>query len=624
MFKKFVAILAVVAVSIVALVGCGGTNVGKVDIDGVQNYEYAVMGNGGAAVQYGNYIYFLNGYRGYEDSNATDNTFGKVVKGGVYRVELAGTKSNVKLGANGGWLFDRADGEFNVKYTEKTDRTPDSYNQAATAKEADVELIAPKTVGTSGYSEGGITIYGEYMYYASPNNEKNRTGEVQYAKTDFFRMKLDGSSTQKLYTTENDSDSSPYGFYHRGNYVYLVVLDGTDLISIKIDEKKGNKEDRTVIAENVTSAVIPTKPVYYAGISENTIYDFVYYKTSATRENYGSGEVLTLARPDGSNAEDFMADGSSSYTLERVADGYLYYRKTYGSTSTEKVLFATNLHSALSQADEDYAAAYENDRYKANIDKQVLDISGLDSLNVFTFVPAYEFGANDNSGSFYTLTTTVVDSSSSSSSSDVTVQLKLYVYNDVAGRSELKATLDSGTAITIDCVDGNTVYYTVDGTLKKLNIASGEAYSAVKVADNVVSGTYGAEVAGGYLIYFASLNDDAQNYSFFLETNGLEGVAEAFFVGVLSEDDYLSTTESLEVVSQPSKTTYKVGDSLDITGLVVEATPYEREDGVRASVFDIDLDDAEISGFDSSSSGDVTVTVTYDKKTVEFTVTVED
>lgn len=72
-------------------------------------------------------------------------------------------------------------------------------------------------------------------------------------------------------------------------------------------------------------------------------------------------------------------------------------------------------------------------------------------------------------------------------------------------------------------------------------------------------------------------------------------------------------------VTPPTKTEYNVGDSLDTAGMVVTAT-YSDE-----STKDVTAD-ATLSGFDSSSAGEVTVTVSYTEgdvtKTATFTVTI--
>lgn len=176
------------------------------------------------------------------------------------------------------------------------------------------ELIVPKTVGTSRYGKGGIFILGDAIYYATPNNLKDKQGNVQYTKTDFFRMSLDGRNTKKLYTTESESSSSPYTFMVKDGFTYLVVLDGTNLVSIKIDMKSGKVEDTLRLAEDVTSAVLPVKPVYYDGISENTIYDFIYFERAAKDTDVTqSGDVLEFVRPDGT------ADGSR-HILRRLPE----------------------------------------------------------------------------------------------------------------------------------------------------------------------------------------------------------------------------------------------------------------------------------------------------------------
>ena len=75
------------------------------------------------------------------------------------------------------------------------------------------------------------------------------------------------------------------------------------------------------------------------------------------------------------------------------------------------------------------------------------------------------------------------------------------------------------------------------------------------------------------------------------------------------------TLESI-TVSGPTKTEYEIGDELDLTGLVVTA---HYSDGSEAAV-----EDYEVSGFDSSTAGEKTITVTYQDKTTAFTVNVKE
>ena len=608
MTKKLFAIIATLGISVIALFGCSGDHYKKVEIDGVQSTDYTVVGNGSGAVQYGNYVYFLNGTRGYEDTEGTANVFGEVIKGAVYRAELLGEKKD------GSFVVKRDSvTELGVKSHKDTDYKRDEVDVI------DVESIAPKTVGTASYKEGGIFIYDDCLYYASPNNLKNKTGAVQYKKTDFFRMTLDGKSTKKIYTTTADSDSSPYAFYSVGDNVYLTVLDGTDLITVKTSKKNGKVEDTVKLAEDVTDAVMPVKPVYYKGINENTIYDFIYYKRSATDDDtLPSGEVLEFVRPDGSGESYiFEADGYSSYTLETVRDGYLFYRKPDNYVNK---LFATNLHDALKANDKNYAADEKN-ADKQNVEKTVLTNSSLDKLDVYPFVQNYGFDKPNVTNVISVLATTKASSSnssnsSSSSSSSSTVTATLYV--DGVSKGEVA----TGTAVTVDTVYENYLFFTVDSTLKKLDLAAGADATAVTVAENVSTGTYGASVAGGYLIYFGKVSDDASGYAFFMEIDGPEGGSDAFFAGKLTEEEDFTEVESLTVVEQPTKTSYKVGEKLDLKGLVVEANFYANNEGEKPEAEVVEVTDKMVKGFDSSAAGSVTVTGTYKKRTVDFTVTV--
>lgn len=76
------------------------------------------------------------------------------------------------------------------------------------------------------------------------------------------------------------------------------------------------------------------------------------------------------------------------------------------------------------------------------------------------------------------------------------------------------------------------------------------------------------------------------------------------------------TVVSIAVTAQPTKTTYTVGDTLDITGLVVTAT-YSDETTAPVTVTS-----AMLSGHNMSAAGTYTVTVTYEGKTATFGITV--
>ena len=73
---------------------------------------------------------------------------------------------------------------------------------------------------------------------------------------------------------------------------------------------------------------------------------------------------------------------------------------------------------------------------------------------------------------------------------------------------------------------------------------------------------------------------------------------------------------SITVKTAPEKTEYKIGEELDLSGIVIEAA---YDDGTKK---EIDIKDCTVTGFDNTKAGTQKVTVTYEDQTVTFEVTV--
>ncbi len=70
------------------------------------------------------------------------------------------------------------------------------------------------------------------------------------------------------------------------------------------------------------------------------------------------------------------------------------------------------------------------------------------------------------------------------------------------------------------------------------------------------------------------------------------------------------------IESKPTKTVYNVGEELDLSGMVVKALYSDRSEKT------VDACDCTVKGYDKTKSGVQTITVEYEGKTDEFTVTV--
>ena len=100
--------------------------------------------------------------------------------------------------------------------------------------------------------------------------------------------------------------------------------------------------------------------------------------------------------------------------------------------------------------------------------------------------------------------------------------------------------------------------------------------------------------------------------------DGYENVVESYSTNLTVTVQESKTLESIAVTAGPTKTTYKVGEELDLTGLVVTAT-YSDD-----STAPVEVTPAMVTGFDNTQTGKQTLTVTYEGETATFEVTVEE
>lgn len=79
----------------------------------------------------------------------------------------------------------------------------------------------------------------------------------------------------------------------------------------------------------------------------------------------------------------------------------------------------------------------------------------------------------------------------------------------------------------------------------------------------------------------------------------------------------VATVSSIAMLNEPTKTTYTVGESLNVSGGQITATFSDSHTRT------VNITDVMCSGFDSSTAGTSTVTVTYSGKTTTFDCTIE-
>lgn len=260
MIKKIVLVIVCVALAAALLAGCNESYKTKPVATEASD---AVVSNGGLAVRYGKYLYYINGYAG----NEAANNFGEVQKGAVARVELDANGDPIKT--------------TNIIIVPKN-----VYNTAATS---------------------GLYIVDGYVYYSTTSVDKNSKGEPKISEMWLMRTKTDGTGTQVVKKFENFN-----AVYKVTAGCVLYVLDN-ELHAIDTSSKKF--ED-TKIDEKVNSYVFTKYDE-----KQNSFIDSVFYlKASDDANSYHN--VLWLYRAGGTAKKVFEANAATYGVADVYPSGF--------------------------------------------------------------------------------------------------------------------------------------------------------------------------------------------------------------------------------------------------------------------------------------------------------------
>lgn len=267
MNKKIIAVIALVLVLTVGLVACNGKTYKSSGVaDGNKYASSPVENNGSFVVKQGGYVYFVNAYVGAD----AENKFGKQEKSCLYRAELD-ENGNIIEGSR-------------------------------------VALVNKNIYSTS--TKSGIYVRGNWIYFASPNTDKTKSGEVNTKYLDFFRVSLDGKKTELLYTIANRSAD----FFVTDNSI--LVLDGGALKKIDLNKKSlgkiNNKKNYVEVRSNVSSL----QPIVANGAFSGMA---LMVSNAADSDSWKKFNTLSVIYADGT-IKDVITDNS----FGGDADSYLY------------------------------------------------------------------------------------------------------------------------------------------------------------------------------------------------------------------------------------------------------------------------------------------------------------
>ena len=344
MKKIIILIVATVLCLSTLFAGCGGATGYK---DGITSFEGNVSSNGGFAVVKGDYVYYINGV----EVNTSDNTYGDVVTGALVRT-----------------------------------KTSDLGKENAPA-----EMVIPALFVTGNYN-AGFYIYGNDIYYASPRREKNKEGDVENTKLDFFKTSYDGKKSVNLATVADNTTN--FRFIQVGETVYLVletvnedsekVLKVINATDTKAEAYESEKIESVIFADDIAnqgSSIYFTRVSHDEELEKDRSYNDIYQLVLGAEikeELIRSGNGL-YPNKEGETVENGTGIQGVKFALVKEISNAVIVKVTFVETDVATVTHyyaLERINNGTSTAASVFAAS---SLYSYNVETNTATITYLDS-----------------------------------------------------------------------------------------------------------------------------------------------------------------------------------------------------------------------------------------------------
>lgn len=424
----------------------------------VEYVKGEVSSNGGFAVQVGEYLYYINGV---EESTA-DNTFGDVVRGALVRTKIA---------------------------------------DLANPSEAKTEVVVPKLFASSYYNTG-LCIFGDYVYYGTPNDTKDKTGNPQNTYINFQKTKLDGTSTSEPFV-KIENMAVEYKFVTSGESVYLMTVEESDSVyTLTVYNQKG---DKIFTREKIDSYVIPDEYevdcIYFSDLDVNKDDNDENYGILFSYK-FGDEEAKNvIVAKDGLSESDADANFGISgvtFSLIKEVNGLLYLKITDVESSSVKIGYVKT--SELVVFDDDDA---DCDKKSSNNYEKITFVGGE---NVSSIITADSVFINENRIIYYNSDLGLFEFDPEQYASNLDYKVGVCIADDTSLKgSEIKLLTYDSVGQYLYYTDSNSYLYRisvkVDGSEKE-----GQQITSVAIDTD----WYAPEVFGDYVLVV--LDSEPFNY----------------------------------------------------------------------------------------------------------------
>lgn len=459
--RSILFLLTVVMLAFV-LVGCQSFKWNKIT-GGDPNA--VVESNNGYAVKQGKYLYFINGKESAESiKSVKDNYFGVAVKGAIMRAEL----------------------------NESGDIVGDPL------------IVVPKKV-MSTYKNGGITIIGKWIYYASPTVKTDNKGQALADFQDLMRTQIDGQKTQTIATIKGLDTAykfTPSGvLYHDSAESKLLCVPYTD--------KKVQKEVQ--VAEEVTSVAFPNNTS-----STTPIGDYAFYTKNSENEKYMNGDMYVV---NGDNSVNKKILSETSYT------------STPGTDSENTFTFSLKQASVVGDGIEIY--------YEKSVNRS--GNPAVMGLFAYKFTSAEFAFDKSKEVKFSVRSEATIFPIGIEKGLIIVNSTGFYIAKDLKNETSPEAPSVYKTgSISPLMLDGNYLYFVKGNNIDRIDISNKDANAMPIVHTSIDTGWYSPEIINGK-VYFINTNKYNYLYTVSLDTSkhkfNDKGELEVSLLGKFNELD---------------------------------------------------------------------------------------
>ena len=305
--KKVIAIVALALVLALAAGVLAACNSYEWNSIGMGVSSASGVSNGGYYVEQGRYVYFINGYVG----SVTSNEWGAAYKQSIMRAEL---------------------------------------NEDGTVNNDTAQVVVPLSIYNT-YASGGFAVYGDWIYYATPNTGADTSGTASTTHTDFMRTRTDGAVTQRIGTVNSRSSQylfTPTRILYTTDSATVYYFDFSGMsTSDSVDDGKGATQGTLI--ENATS-IQWGYDADRAADAGAQVSDYIFYTETPTGDDsYRHYNNLCAVRYDGTDRrvlatyDTSLGEGDGAANYDKVFT-YALSDIYYESDSTVTLYYTKSIY----------------------------------------------------------------------------------------------------------------------------------------------------------------------------------------------------------------------------------------------------------------------------------------